>query len=445
MDRKEFQNKIDELTERLDKAVSASEENPADAKALEEVIELRKQVEELAPTVQEIKTEQDQKAMKAQISELQDTISQLRKATLPNAELGDDNPDSKALYGPGADSSFYADVRDMVIRPSVAQKAMQRLEDAKAMVEHSDAQGGYLVPTDRFNEWIKFREGGTVIRALSRVITTKSDTIEIPVQTSGLLAGWVAELAEKPMSDMTFGLMEVRVFTAAGMSVVSNQLLADASPSVDRMINAELIQRLRFVEEQAFIAGDGEGQPLGIINTPGVLSVVADAETENNTELAAAILDNILAGIGKVQTALNKPNAIVMHTHTWALLQHAKLETGAYLLGGPNVQGRTATDSLPGGVGPQPVSVLFGLPVYTTPYVPTNLGESEDQTCVIVGDFNESLVIDREGVRLDTSDQVFFTSNRTIFRAEMRVGYTVSRRPDAFCVISGPNLTISED
>jgi HK97 family phage major capsid protein len=83
---------------------------------------------------------------------------------------------------------------------------------------------------------------------------------------------------------------------------------------------------------------------------------------------------------------------------------------------------------------------IFGLPVYLTANMPTNLGAGTDESRVIVGAFDEALFLDRQGVTVDTSQHVYFTSNQTVFRAEMRVGFTVARYPSAFSVIAGVGL-----
>ena len=69
---------------------------------------------------------------------------------------------------------------------------------------------------------------------------------------------------------MTLATVTASVFTAAGLATISNQLLADSNPAVDALVTADLAKRLVALEETAFLAGTGSGQPLGILNTPGI-------------------------------------------------------------------------------------------------------------------------------------------------------------------------------
>ncbi len=57
-----------------------------------------------------------------------------------------------------------------------------------------------------------------------------------------------------------------------------------------------------------------------------------------------------------------------------------------------------------------------------------------------MGDFSEALILDRQGITVDESPHVYFTSNQTVFRAEIRVGFTAARTPIAFDVIGGAGL-----
>jgi predicted phage gp36 major capsid-like protein len=240
---------------------------------------------------------------------------------------------------------------------------------------------------------------------------------------------------------MSFASTSVNVFTAAGLAVVSNQLLADADWSVDQLINQDLAFRLAQLEEIAFLSGSGTGQPLGILNTNGVGSVPFSSGGIPD------LLEKIVTAITNVYTEFKAPpDAVVMHPRTWAAIASARTNAGtgeSFLVGpGTGLGGnRNYTDRIPGyGEGPLPVGNIFGFPVYTTPNVPTNLGDEEDESVVIAGRFKTGLILDREDVTYASSEHVYFTSNRTVFRAEERVGFTAARYPQAFQVVQGAGL-----
>lgn len=429
----ELQGRANDLIEKMDSA-STSEEIEGLKSQMKET---HKALEPLQAQAVEALREREMEDMKGQLSTLGEALGTL-KGEAGKFESFKGQVTEGALYGPNGERSYFKDV--MNARQG-DRKSWEKLTDAKAMVENDDASGGFLVPEETLGGLRPLRDQLSVVRGLVNVVSVSGDSVRFMSQTSGLLAGWVAELAEKPLSDMTFGEVTASVFTAAGMSVASNQLLADAKWSVDQLIFTDLAKRLNTVEEVAIINGTGDGQPRGILNTPGVDAKELSSSNKDPLDLLDAIVD----AIGEVYTDhLQAPTAILMHPRVWAKIIKARETTSpsTYLVGpGSSAWGRRANDPIPGlAASPSPVGELFGVPVYCSANVPTNLGSGADETAVIVGDFSEALILDRQGITTDTSEHVFFTSNQTIFRAEERMGFTAARDPKAFKVIAGAGV-----
>lgn len=426
-------------------------EKVADLSA-EDVKSVTDQLTELAPVLEDLATQRAAKEAelerKALIERLDTLGSAVEKSTgkaIPNFFVGSGET-AVEVYGESGEHSYFNDVR---LARGGNTKAAQRIEtfmeeqgeaEGKAMGEGVDASGGYLVPPEISDELIPLRDAVSTLRGLFTSQPITSDTIRFVSQDTGLAVAWTAEFAEKIKNDMSFSEFEAHVFTAAGMAVVSNQLLKDAKWSVDQLITKDLAKRFVALEEQAFINGSGVGQPLGIMQTPGVIPVGYTEATPKQS----ALIDKISAAAVEVQTAyLGFPTAIVMHPRTWGWLTTGRSATdGTYLLGvGANGTQRRPAEAIPGyGAGTLPKGELFGLPVYTTPNVPTTLGDANNESAVIVGDFSQGLVLDREGIVTDTSEHVYFTSNQTVFRSEERLGFTAGRYPNAFAVIQGDGL-----
>lgn len=384
----------------------------------------------------------ERKALITKVETLGAAVEKTSGKALPNFFASQSQAEPE-VYGEDGEFSYFNDVR---LARGGNSKANERIEsfmeqlEGKAMGEGIDAAGGFLVPPEVSDELIPIRDSVSVLRQLFTSQPIESDTIRFVAQDSGLAVAWTAEFAEKIKSDMSFSEFEAHVYTAAGMATVSNQLLKDAKWSVDQLITKDLAKRFVALEEQAFIAGTGSGQPLGIMNTPGVISIPYTEATPKQ----AALIDKISDAVTEVQTQfLGFPDAIVMHPRTWGWLAKGRDGTdGTYILGsGANGTQRRPNENIPGyGVGTLPRGELFGLPVYTTPNVPTTLGDADNESAVLVGDFSQGLVLDREGIVTDTSSHVFFTSNQTVFRSEERLGFTAGRYPNAFAVIQGDGL-----
>lgn len=380
----------------------------------------------------------ERKALIEQVETLGGAVEKVAGKALPSffQTQGGGDPD---VYGEDGEFSYFNDVRRARDGDTVARKRIDDYFEGKAMGEGTDSAGGFLVPPEVSNELIPLRDSVSVLRQLFTSQPVQSDTIRFVAQDSGLAVAWTAEFAEKIKSDLSFSEFEAHIYTAAGLATVSNQLLKDAKWNVDQLITKDLAKRFVHLEEQAFINGTGNGQPLGIMNTPGVISIPYTEATPDQEKL----LDKISDGITEVQTQfLGFPDAIVMHPRTWGWLAKARAESGEYLLGaGAYGTQRRPNEAIPGyGQGTLPRGELFGLPVYTTPNIPTTLGDAKNESAVIVGDFSQGLVLDREGIVTDTSSHVFFTSNQTVFRSEERLGFTAGRYPNAFAVIQGDGL-----
>lgn len=439
----DFAEQITALTE---KANAITEQLEGKSLGAEKVEELKTQFDGIQEEVSSLS--EARKATEAEL-ERKALIERMETLTAQMETVGSELPDffptapaaeGKAIYGESGEFSYFNDVRRARDGDTVARKRIDDYFEGKAMGEGTDSAGGFLVPPEVSDELIPLRDSVSVLRQLFTSQPVTSDTLRFVAQNSGLAVAWTAEFAEKIKNDLSFSEFEAHIFTAAGLATVSNQLLKDAKWNVDQLITKDLAKRFVALEEQAFINGSGVGQPLGIMNTPGVTSIPYKAAEPKQIEL----LDKISDGITEVQTKfLGFPDAIVMHPRTWGwLVKGRETESpSVYFVGsGANGVGRRPSDPIPGyGGGVLPRGELFGLPVYCTPNVPTTLGGGTE-SAVVIGDFSQGLVLDREGIVTDTSSHVFFTSNQTVFRSEERVGFTAGRYPNAFAVVQGTGL-----
>lgn len=425
-----YESRVNELLEQANAENSTAD----DVKAIQATIsdEIQPELAKLEAERAAKMREEETKALKAKVATLDEVINELKKP-LPDFSIGVTPTDEKALtdldpYEKG-EASFFADVR---MANKGRQDAHERLTNAagyagKAMTEGTPAQGGYFVQKQIERQIVEARELDNVVRGLVSKINVTTNELQLDQLSLGTAAGWVAELATKPEStSVALTSVSASVFTAAGLATISNQLLADSNPAIDRLVTADLAKRLVALEEAAFISGSGTGQPLGILNTPGLQ---AQGITDTGVTTTAGLLDAILDAIGQVQANHGEPTAILMHPRTWTRVLKAKDAQSAYLVGPTSVQdARTADRS------------IFGYRVVLSNRVPTNLGTGTNESRVIVGDFSEALILDRQGITVDESPHVYFTSNQTVFRAEQRVGFTAARAPKAFCVIGGVGL-----
>lgn len=372
-----------------------------------------------------------------QLVTLQQAMEELRKPAgdfvLPVTEEGKSVAD-EAYSDPKNPRSIFQDIRmankgDGEARARLTKGFEGLNGEGKAMTEGVAAQGGYLVRPQIERQIVIARELDNALRGLCSSLTVTTNEIQLDQIGLTTTAGWVAELAQKPEgTGMTLATVTASVFTAAGLATISNQLLADSNPAIDGLVTADLVKRLVALEEAAFLNGDGTGKPLGILNTPGI------GATPLTSLTVIDLLDAILDAIADVETDHGAPNAIMMHPRTWTRILKSKDAQGAYYIdpaGG-------VQDPRTGMRGP--VKSLWGVPVITSNRMPINLGVGTNESRVIVGDFKEALILDRQGITVDESKHVYFTTNQTVFRAEQRVGFTAARTPSAFNVVGGVGM-----
>ena len=430
----EITAKLEALQTKADEAVSSEATSVEEAKAL--LDELKPQVETLTAERESALQAKAVEDIKGELTTLNSVIAELRKPSGTFTLETDDEGKSLDASDPyaGGTFSYFQDVKladrgDAAARERLSYGFEGLNAEGKAMTEGTNNQGGYLVRPQIERQLVLARESDNIIRGLCSSVSVNSSSIQLDQLGLTTSAGWVAELASKPeSSSYTSASITASVFVAAGLATISNQLLADADPAVDQLATQDLAKRIVALEEAAFINGSGSGQPLGILGTAGIGATALTA-----TDIPS-LLDAILDAIAGVETNHGSPSAIVMHPRTWTRILKSKDTQGAYYVdptGGPQ-------DPRTGFRGP--LKVLWGVPVYTSNRVPTNLGAGTNESRVIVGDFKEALILDRQGITVDSSAHVGFTTNSTVFRAEERVGFTAARTPLAFNVVGGAGL-----
>lgn len=310
----------------------------------------------------------------------------------------------------------------------------------KALGEGSGS-AGFLVPPVYWQQGIaEFRLAAAKVRQLCTVIPgIATNLVYMPRETGIASVGWTAESATKVSTDQTFGQIAVNIFTLAGISKVSRQLLEDSSPAVDMIVRKDLGRLLGQAEDIAFLAGTGSGMPTGILNTSNVLG--GDLGSQSVADALAGAITAIQANY------FGDPEAILIHPIHLNLLRTAKDTVGRYIFeptffAAASPANRAFQDN-PGGLGggysnmPSqggPQGTVWGLPVYADANLDTTAGEGN----MIVGAFSECYVLERTGVTLDVSSEAgtSFEQNQTWFRGEERLGFTAARQPSALYVVS---------
>jgi HK97 family phage major capsid protein/HK97 family phage prohead protease len=141
------------------------------------------------------------------------------------------------------------------------------------------ATGGTTVETELLSEnFIEALRSQLVIRKLGATILSGLEgNVDIPRQASTAGTIWVGEGATITQFESTFDKISLTPKTVATRSIYTRNMLLQSSIDIEAFIRDDLIKGISLEIDRVAIAGNGIGQPLGIINYPGVNAVVIGA------------------------------------------------------------------------------------------------------------------------------------------------------------------------
>lgn len=263
-----------------------------------------------------------------------------------------------------------------------------------------------------------------------REIRIGSPAVEFPVFKTGLEVGHVAEGEPKPESDPEFDLEVARVFTIAGISDVPNPTLEDF-PAARGWIATELGSATGAQEETDVLTGDGEGETLGLYTNEEIPTRAVDAVAEASA--GRNLITSVFRAAQQVRVLGHmEPTLGLMNPANWTDIALSFEDAIGFLYG--------VNSSTSGPVGSEPPPRILGLPIEWSAYVPLNSGGGEDESHVIVGNYQDGIVLRRSPFRIDVDTSVGFKKNLTSFRGEERMGFIIVR-PKSFVKITGAKPT----
>lgn len=296
----------------------------------------------------------------------------------------------------------------------------------KALAEGSDSAGGYLVPVEHSGRLIEMLRAKTAVRAAgATVVPMSSDTLQIPAQTGGATAYWVAENAQITASDQTWGQVELQAKKLAALTKLSTELFEDSDPAVEALVMGDLARVLALEEDARYLRGDGTN------NTPTGLEHIDDVNVDTSTLGANGgtptfdHLANMLYALD-ADSVPGDGRAWIVHPRTLNTLRKIKDSTNHYLWADPAAPGDPPT--------------LWGYPVFTTTAIPVNevRGTSSDCSTIYLGCWPEFVIGQRKALELRASDAAgsAFEYDQVFIRAILRVDCNV-RHAASFEVLKG--------
>lgn len=300
-------------------------------------------------------------------------------------------------------------------------------------IESQDVLGGYLVPEDVRERIVQRLEGAVVMRRFNTALPTSRDRVTMPVVTGGDSrypgAGRAYWVDETPTSAAhrateTFGNINIPVHTLMRSVPVSKNLLEDSAGAlaIVRIVEQLVASAFRIAEDEAFLIGNGVGQPLGILNGTAATATLSYGAigTVAGPGGGTITADTIRAAPYQIDGQYrDNGGAWIMAKHTLRVIKTLKDSSGNYLW-----SGRSDAPQLAQG---QPAA-LEGYPIYETETLPSTTTTSG--TVFTVGAYPILFatrdcyqIIDRVGMDMQRyDDSATAAENRISLVARRRVG-----------------------
>lgn len=294
-----------------------------------------------------------------------------------------------------------------------------------SLAENSGMAGGYTIPPQFITELQTIAGEDAWVEPRCKQIPMNSRTFDLPmldIMTAqstgttpyggGILFQWQPESTTYAQTQPQFRQSTWTAWDLVGVTVSSNQLLADNGIGLDALLTQLFGWGINFYKQYAFLQGLGAGNsmPLGVLNAPA--TILQSRSTPGHFKLADAAAMLSRAQIRSWDTA-----CWVMHQSVIPDLIQMVDNSSSNRLVWVNPMGNPGPTNQGPAAMKLPMAFLNGLPIYFTECVPT-LGTQGDVSLI---DWSRYVVGNRMDMQIDVSPHVLFQSNQLMWRVITRV------------------------
>lgn len=341
------------------------------------------------------------------------------------ASAGTKAPQSVTVVGPAAEQEAYPlgkYLQDIVVQaktgtalPRVAnyqKKVTSEFRAATGSSESVPSDGGFLVGKEMSNEIVSrvYDNSQLISRANRRTLSGNVNGIKMNgvdessradgSRHGGVRAYWVAEGGDLTSSKPKFRQMEFDLKKLAALYYATDEVLQDASVLQQEVVSA-VSDELNFKIQDAIFRGDGSGKPLGILNSPALVSQAKETGQEAKT----IVYENVLKMFSRAWG-----NNLIWIANQEIIPQLGMMSIPVGTGGMPVF--------LPGnGAADRPFDILFNRPIVFVEQA-SALGTAGD---LVLADMSQYQIVDKGGVQMAMSIHVQFVEDETVFRWVTRV------------------------
>ena len=156
-----------------------------------------------------------------------------------------------------------------------------------------------LVSENRLvGEFVEMLRAATVFDQLTGFRNVPFNS-KIPSQLTGGAAQWVGEGAKKPLTNPTFGEVEVKEHKLAAITVYTQELMRRSDPAVDVLIRDDLIEASKILIDSTFLGAQAATAvtPIGVFNSVTAITSTGVTAAAYEADLLALISSFVTANI----------------------------------------------------------------------------------------------------------------------------------------------------
>jgi len=138
--------------------------------------------------------------------------------------------------------------------------------EQKSLSTSPDREGGYLVPSGLSDLLYTTLQAKSVMRDLATVREISTSALELLIDKDAADVGWVSEKQERVETKAPdLAKIRIPVHEMYAKPKATQKLLDDASLNVEDWLSQKISHKMALMENAAFISGDGDNKPKGIL------------------------------------------------------------------------------------------------------------------------------------------------------------------------------------
>lgn len=312
--------------------------------------------------------------------------------------------------------------------------------EARAL-SRTDGAGGYFVPPAYLIDMYADlpRAGRPFARQVAEHdLLPGTDTVKLPrVVTGTSVTSQTADNQLVSETDLTDAEVTSSIYTIAGQQGVALQLIDQSPIGFDEVVWADLMAEYDVEVDRQLTNGPGTGNKhTGVLNLAGINAVTYTSATPT----ASGVYSKIADAIQRIHTGRKRPPThIFMSPRRWAFFL-AATDSNSRPLVVPNGAAYNPQATQNGVESYGAVGSLQGLPVFTDPNLPENLGAGVNEDRIIVARMPDLHLW--EGPLVTRAlEQIRGDKLQVLLQVYAYSGFLPQRYPTAVSVISGTGLT----